>query len=117
MSYNFPIFARMKKSYADLDVGDRYVVFKRRIKNDACDSAIRERLSTIDRSMFQFSSSNVEFNRTFSNIIREAYGHTCPITEVRKKNVDLIKPYIKHNIKKYNKEETQSSTLYMILSV
>ena len=50
-SDNFQMFTHSKKNYVDLDVDDRYVVFKRQIKNDACDSEFRDRLNTVDWSL------------------------------------------------------------------
>ena len=90
MSDHFPIFTFIKKSYADSDVDDRYVVFKRRVQNEACDSDFSERLSTVDWSMLQFSPSVDEMNETFSNIIREAYDCTYSIKEVRR---EKSRPY------------------------
>ena len=36
---------------------------------------------------------------SFSNIISETYDCAYPITEVRRKNVDLIEPYINTDVK------------------
>ena len=51
---------------------------------------------------------------TFSNIISEAYDSDYPITEVEKKKVDLIKPYMKANIENLIKEKHRVQRLYRL---
>ena len=114
LSDHFPIFTCVKRSYADSNVDDRYVVFKRRINNDTCDSVFRERLSTVDWSILQFSPSVDEMYETFSNIISEAYDYAYPLTEVRRKKVDLIKPYINADVKNLIKEKHRVQRLFRL---
>ena len=89
-------------------------VFKRRNNNDTCDSVFRERLSTVDWSMLQFSPSVDEMYETFSNIISEAYDHAYLITEVRRKKVDLFKPYINAYVKNLTKEKHRVQHLFRL---
>ena len=110
LSDHYPVFSRVKTG--GYSKNEKYVDFKFRLNNSDCHGKFRDSIMPILEWNLDETSNVQTLYDDFTNFISNAYNSAYPMIEVKKKKLDVSKPYITNELKCLIREKHKLKKLF-----
>ena len=110
LSDHFPIIVCSRCYFGNPD--NNYVRYKVRRNNAECRENFRQLITSYRRLDYDSNHHVQNLYDNFSAKISNAYNHVFPVIEVKKKLLDISKPYINSELKKLVREKHKLKKLF-----
>ena len=112
LSDHFPVFAVIEQNIAVPHNESQYVTMNKRLNNEVCDAKFRDLLSNTDFSDVNDAATVDDMYNKFSVKLCNAYNDAYPCIEIRRRKIDLLKPYINADLRSLIREKHRIQRLY-----
>ena len=112
LSDHFPVFAVIEQNIAVPHNESQYVTMSKRLNNEVCDAKFRDILNNTDFSDVNDAATVDDMYNKFSVKLCNAYNDAYPCIEIRRRKIDLLKPYINADLRSLIREKHRIHRLY-----
>ena len=112
LSDHFPVFAVIEQNIAVPHNESQYVTMSKRLNNEVCDAKFRDILNSTDFSDVNDAATVDDMYNKFSVKLCNAYNDAYPCIEIRRRKIDLLKPYINADLRSLIREKHRIHRLY-----